>query len=203
MITTELCKIMTEEGSDKSGNWHNYTIEYYSLFNNKKDKITEVFELGLGTNYTDVKSSMGPNGIPGASLRGWKRFFNNANIYGADIDKRILFTEDRIKTYYVDQTDISSISQMWQIEELKNNFDVMLDDGLHDLDANMIFFENSFHKLKETGIYIIEDVGLHRIEDYKSKLSKLQNLFKFNYEIKNLNHHINKIDNCLIFITKE
>ena len=43
MITTELCKIMTEEGSDKSGNWHNYTIEYYSLFNNKKDKNKNTF----------------------------------------------------------------------------------------------------------------------------------------------------------------
>ena len=38
------------------------------------------------------------SGSPGASLRVWKDFFSNAKIYGSDIDKDILFNEDRIFT---------------------------------------------------------------------------------------------------------
>jgi hypothetical protein len=202
---TELCTIMAEEGSDKSdisSRHHNYTIEYDLLFKDKRDKIRTVFEVGLGTNYTDVKSSMGPNGIPGASLRGWKRYFKNANIYGADIDKRILFTEDRIKTYYVDQTNKNSIDELWKIEELSTLFDIIIDDGLHEINANLTFLENSLHKLKQDGIYIIEDIVFTMVAEYKSRLDELKQKINFDYSVKILDHHTNKSDNCLIIITK-
>lgn len=203
---TDLCLIMAEEGSDKSNlknKHHNYTLEYYSLFNDNKNKINYVFELGLGTNYTDIPSSMGSTGIPGASLRGWKRYFPHAKIYGADIDKRILFNEDRIKTYYVDQTNENSIKELWKIKELQTNFDIIIDDGLHEITANLLFLENSLHKLKQDGIYIIEDIVISKIEEYKLKLNKLKNTLNFNYNIKILNHQTNNYDNCLIIITKK
>ena len=40
---------------------------------------------------------------PGASLRAWRDYFVKADIYGADIDKKILFNENKIKNFYVDQ----------------------------------------------------------------------------------------------------
>jgi hypothetical protein len=205
MKPTELCNIMAEEGSDKSDilhKHHNYTEEYYLLFNLKKDDIKNVFELGLGTNYTDVPSSMGPNGIPGASLRGWKRFFKNANIYGADIDKRILFNEDRIKTFFVDQTNKNSIIELWKNIELQHEFDIIVDDGLHEIDANLIFLENSFHKLNNSGIYIIEDINIYDIPKFKNKLTALQEKHNFSFTIKSLEHHANWYDNCFILIQK-
>jgi hypothetical protein len=203
MKPTELCNIMAEEGSDKSDilhKHHNYTTEYWSLLNSKKDDIKNVFELGLGTNYTDVASSMGTNGIPGASLRGWRRFFKNATIYGADIDKRILFNEDRIKTFFVDQTNKNSIIELWENEDLQHQFDIIIDDGLHEINANLIFLENSFHKLNNNSIYIIEDINIHHIPEYKNKLTALQKKYDFNFTIKNLEHHTNKQDNCFILI---
>jgi len=204
-MDTELCTIMAEEGSDKSpikNGWHNYTVKYHSLFNSHKNEIKTVFELGLGTNFTDVPSSMGPNGIPGASHRGWARYFKNANIYGADIDKRILFQEDRIQTYFVDQTKVETINELWKNKELDIQFDVMIDDGLHDLEANITFLTNSFHKLKNNGIYVIEDVAYTEIIKYKNILDSLQNTLNFNYEIEMLNYDKNKIDNCLILLKK-
>ena len=39
---------------------------------------------------------MGSEGVPLASLRAWRDYFKNANIYGADIDKGILKDEERI-----------------------------------------------------------------------------------------------------------
>ena len=43
---------------------------------------------------------MNINGKPGASLRAWRDYFENALIYGADIDKNILFKENRINTFF-------------------------------------------------------------------------------------------------------
>jgi hypothetical protein len=76
-----------------------------------------IFECGLGTNNPNLASNMTDTGMPGASLRVWRDYFRNAKIYGGDIDKEILFEEDRIKTFYVDQLDTSSINSY--VEEYK------------------------------------------------------------------------------------
>ena len=77
--------------------------------------------------------------------------------FGADIDKDILFQEERIKTFFVDQLDEISIKDMWKkIGFIK--MDLIIDDGIHTLDGCKIFFDNSIEYLKDDGIYIIEDV---------------------------------------------
>jgi hypothetical protein len=121
-----------------------------------KDKPVNLFELGLGTNNTSIKSNMGANGKPGASLRAFADYFTEGNIFGADIDKDILFQTDRIKTFYCDQTNPEVIKEMWS--NIPEEFDIIIDDGLHEAHANITFFENSYHKLKKGGIFIIEDI---------------------------------------------
>ena len=112
-----------------------------------------MFELGLGTNNVNVTSNMGTNGRPGASLYGWSEFFPNSKIFGADIDKGILFNTDRIKTFYCDQT----------------NPDIIIEDGLHTYEANVCFLENSIHKLKVNGYYIVEDIIYSDINLFNQK----------------------------------
>jgi|APCry1669189883_1035261.scaffolds.fasta_scaffold10449_3 SAM-dependent methyltransferase len=154
---TDMCKLFADYRSDKSS-WHNYTTLYNLIFEayQLKDKPINLFELGLGTNNTSIKSNMGANGKPGASMRAFSDYFPNANIYGADIDKDILFQEGRIKTFFCDQTNPEVIQNMWS--NIDEEFDVIIDDGLHEAWANIIFFQNSFQKLKKGGIYIIEDI---------------------------------------------
>jgi len=180
-VSTPLCEIMGRNNSDKgsvyiSSCWHNYTTFYYSIFKDLKDKPLRIFELGLGTNNTDVPSNMGPYGRPGASLYGWKEFFPNSLIFGADIDRRILFNTDRISTFYCDQTNPEVIQNMWNNPVLKEDFDIIIEDGLHKFSANVCFFENSIQKLKPSGYYIIEDIHnnykhlfLSKIEEWKVK----------------------------------
>ena len=162
-ISTPLCEIMGRNRSDKGHNnitesWHNYTTFYYSIFNELRDKPLRVFELGLGTNNTNVPSNMGANGRPGASVYGWREFFYNSDIFGADIDSGILFNTDKIKTFYCDQTNPNIIQNMWNEPDLQDNFDIIIEDGLHTFSANVCFFENSIHKLKPNGYFIVEDV---------------------------------------------
>lgn len=204
-----LCKLSQKYGSDKGWQiedydkspfkWkpHTFTSFYYSIFDFNRDNTKLVFECGIGTNKEGLKSSMGVHGKPGASLRMWRDYFHNANIYGADIDKEILFTEDKIKTYYVNQLDTESIKSMWNNIGLKD-FDIIIDDGLHEVDANLNFFHNSFDKLKKNGIYVIEDVKLFDLNTFSKKLKD------FNTEIivldtRSTNDYIN---NNLVVIRK-
>jgi hypothetical protein len=108
---------------------------------------------------------MGVNGKPGASLRVWKDYFPNATIYGADIDKDVLFEEPRIKTYYVDQLDPESIGEMWSEVGIKD-FDFMIDDGLHTFEAGSTLFSNSISMLSKDGVYVIEDVSGPDLREY-------------------------------------
>ena len=156
-----------------------------------------VFECGLGTNNPDFQSNMTVDGMPGASLRVWRDYFKNAQIYGADIDKDILFQEDRIKTYYVDQLNTPSIETMWKKIGI-HNFDIIIDDGLHTTDANINLFINSFNKLKKNGIYIIEDVHLLELNNIMEKLKK------FNPELIALqNKNVKYQNNNLVIIRND
>jgi len=140
---------------------------------------------------------MATKGKPGASLRVWKDYFTRANIYGADIDRDILFNENRIKTFYVNQLDKTSIYKMWKAIK-KRNFDIIIDDGMHSYQAAITFFIHSYNKLRSGGYYIIEDVSY----SYLKKLSEA--LKNYNFEIVKLetNLHVYN-DNNLIVLRKE
>ena len=178
-------------------NAHTYSNYYYSIFNHFKDDVKLVFECGLGTNNPNLQSNMTVNGKPGASLKVWRDYFKNAQIYGGDIDKDILFKSDRIKTYFVDQLNALSVITMWKKIGLQN-FDIIIDDGLHATDANVNFFMNSFIKLKKNGIYIIEDVHALEIKNIMQKLKK------FNPELVILqNKNIKYQNNNLIVVRND
>ena len=177
-ILSELCeKYGSDKGfinidiDNKPYNWHphTYATYYHSIFNLSRESIKYVFECGLGTNNPNLKSNMTENGIPGASLQVWRDYFFNAQIYGGDIDKEILFEEERIKTFYLDQLNSNSIKSMWENIEVEE-FDIIIDDGLHEPEANYNFFINSFHKLKKDGVFVIEDVSNKYLVYLQNKL---------------------------------
>tara|TARA_B100001245_G_scaffold148148_1_gene110788 strand:+ start:119 stop:829 length:711 start_codon:yes stop_codon:yes gene_type:complete len=196
---SKLTDLMNFHGSDKGGknNDHNYSEYYSEIFFYKRKKIKNFLEIGLGTNNTNLPSNMGSEGKPLASLRAWREYFVNANIYGADIDKNILKDEERIKTFYVDQTNPETISALFKQIGL-DKFDVILEDGLHEFNANICFFENAIDYLDDNGVYIIEDIY------YKDKI-KFINYFKnlkYNFSIIDLYHQKNIANNCVIVVRK-
>jgi hypothetical protein len=197
---TPLCEIMIHQGSDKGGGWHNYTLVYNELLKSIKNKAKNVFELGLGTTNLNLPSNMGENGTSGASLKGWKEYFPKANIFGADIDKYILFEEERIKTFYCDQTNPESISALWlNFDSIE--FDFLLEDGLHTYDANICFLENSLHKVRKGGFYVIEDILVTEIRRYLNYLESCKLPFQ-EYQLIDLDNPGNKQDNVLVIIKK-
>lgn len=203
-MKTELCEIMKRNGSDKGGGWHNYTEYYYEIFSPLRDKEMDIFELGLGTNNVDVPSNMGAHGVPGASHRGWREFFKNSNIYGADIDTRILFNEERIRSYHCDQTNHESIRTLFEVYLNGMQFDIIIEDGLHTFFANETFLRNSFKYLKSGGIFIVEDLSSETVHEFKKIEAELiQSLEIETFEILEIYNPVNSHDNKLLVIKKK
>jgi SAM-dependent methyltransferase len=182
---------------DMSG--HNYNDIYELLFFQHKQKTKLVLECGIGSKNTAITSNMSlyKRSTPGGSLHAWRDYFPNAQIIGIDIDPDVMFTEDRINTYVANQTSKKSINNFINQANLQpNTVDIIIDDGLHEFNANITLFENTKHLLKDNGIYIIEDF------DVTSKEQKL--FIDYFKNIDNYNVIFIKISIAhLIVITKK
>lgn len=175
-VDTQLGRLCVKYGSDKGGHHgpdrpftpppHTYTDVLESKFGHCRQFVTKVFECGLGSQDLRYPNAMGPSFKPGSSLRVWRDYFPNAMIYGADIDTASLFQDFRIQTHYVDQRDQDSITEMWSAIAIEG-FDLIIDDGEHTFRSNKALFEASFDKLRQGGIYIIEDLLDDTLESFR------------------------------------
>lgn len=149
-----LRELFNNYGSDKDRN--GYTPVYQSLFQSMRDKDIKLLEIGIGTMIPGEASSMVGYALkgykPGGSLRAWRDYFSNGQIHGADVQPDTQFEEDRIKTFLCDSTSdkIKDITD--------NDYDIIIDDGLHTPDAQYKTLQNLWDNLKPGGHYIIEDI---------------------------------------------
>ncbi len=152
----ELAGLFNRYGSDKATR-HGYYIVYASILEKLgREREINLLEIGLGTNNTDVASHMGIAGRPGASARAFRDFLPRGQIFGADVDRRILFSEERIKTFHVDQTDRASFLKLDR--DLPEEMDLMIDDGLHLPTANINSLSYFLSRIRLGGSAVIEDI---------------------------------------------
>lgn len=165
---TPLCELAYKYRSDKCPQIkHHYTPFYYNYFLERKDEIKKVLEIGVGDNI-----EMNWTGISdyqtGASLRMWRDFFPNAQVYGFDIEERMMFKDDRIETFLGDQTKAEDLKNL--LEKTGTDIDIVIDDGSHLPDDQVFSCKFLMPLLKKDVIYIIEDVGhpeiAERLQDY-------------------------------------
>jgi hypothetical protein len=200
---TEMCRVMTRHGSDKGHGWHNYTTIYSVIFGKLRDQPLRIFELGLGTDNPKLVSSMGVNGRPGASLRGWRELFPHALVYGADIDRDILFQEDRINTFYCDQLDRVAIQELWSQPLLRDGMDIIIDDGLHTLEGNISFLSVSLDRLRPGGFYVVEDILQEAIGAWHGQLETLSKQHpSHEFALVELPNSLNACDNNLLIVRR-
>src|SRR3990167_6451910 len=119
--SAELGTLLTKYGSDKAT-----THDYHHVYANILKTPSTLLEIGLGTNDVRIPSNMGADGRPGASVRAFRDFLPESQIYGADIDEECLFEEERIKTYPVDQLSSDSLNKLG--EEINTKMDFVIDD---------------------------------------------------------------------------
>jgi hypothetical protein len=162
IIKEKLIENFNLRGSDKVSN--NYHIIYSCLLKDLKQNYT-ILEIGLGTNNPKIVSSMGIGGSPGASVRAFRDTFLNSYIYGADVDSDILFSEERISTFCVDQNNLETFSNIPKLVDSK--FDLIIDDGLHYQLSNLNTLIFALSNLNIDGYFIIEDIGVWTIDTWK------------------------------------
>jgi hypothetical protein len=145
-------------GSDK-GSTHDY-FQIYEAMLGSMGAVSALLEIGLGSQNSNILSNMGPLGHPGASVRAFRDFLPNALIFGADVDSKMLFQEERIRTFEVDQTDRKSLKLLAERLPINVEFDIVIDDGLHAPHANIATLEFGLRLIRAEGWVVIEDIAL-------------------------------------------
>ena len=116
-----------------------YYDRHFSRFRNKKVRILEI---GI---------------YLGGSLDMWKYYFGpDAFILGVDIDPNCAqYAQENVKIEIGDQADPSFL------KKLKANyepFDIIIDDGGHQMHQQITSLKFLFEHLKDGGIYLVEDL---------------------------------------------
>lgn len=168
---TPLCELAIKYSTDKGGRHntyayqpcegtHEYTPIYWDLLNQQRDLVQAVFEIGINA---------------GGSLRLWEEFFPNAQIVGIDIDSNYLFQTPRISTWLCDASEPVSIQNVIQRQRHWKDFspvaqyDLIVDDGSHDLGHQCIAVQTMPQYLSDIGVMVVEDIPLD--ENTKKALS--------------------------------
>lgn len=133
---TELNELGIKYSTDKA----NLFLKKYELFiRHFKDDTIALLELGI---------------FNGSSLKMWRDYFNNAVVYGVDIDERCRnLSEERIKVIIGNLSDCSFIQQLKKIEP-----SIIVDDASHMWSHQIKAFIILWESLKSGGIYIMEDI---------------------------------------------
>lgn len=140
-----LKEIGIKHGTDKADHDHSfngvcYLDNYQYHFQKFRNEKVKVLEIGVFT---------------GKSIKTWKEYFHNGEIYGLDIDPSRKFEEERIKIDIGSQNDIEFLKQTYG----DTQFDIIIDDGAHVNEMIINSYNHLFYNnLKPGGIYAIEDL---------------------------------------------
>jgi len=171
-INQLLPAIENQGGNGDKGDHHHDYLDYYEhLLRSFRDRSFSLLEIGINMGY---------------SLVTWVRRYPQVRVTGIDIDlsrwvrhkdqfRLSPSEEERLRVIEGDATSSSILPY------LTGSYDVILDDGSHTPQDMIAAFESLFPtKLKNGGIYIVEDV--HCDGDMIRFIRYAQDLFPFVYK---------------------
>jgi hypothetical protein len=132
--------IGVSEGTDKTYLGNDYLRHYARLFAPYRNADITIMEIGIAN---------------GGSLRTWRDFFSRATIVGVDIQESARqYAEDRVIVEIGSQADDAFLRMIGD----RYRPTIIIDDGSHRSDHQIISLENLFPFLLESGIYVVEDI---------------------------------------------
>ena len=134
---------------------HNFTPHYMFHFRKFRFKRIRMLEIGVGGDENPFKG--------GNSLWMWKKYFPFGQIFAVDIHDKSSLQESRIRIFQGSQADEAFLKS---IESETGELDIIIDDGSHMNDHVIETFRIMFPKLKNGGIYVIEDTQTSYYKDY-------------------------------------
>jgi len=165
---------------------HNYIPIYENLFKDLKHKPIDFLEIGI---------------YNGGSLKLWRDYFTQATITGIDIvytdTAKTTLADTNVNVYLSDSTDSNSDVLTNKIKN--TDFDVIIDDGCHSFEYQYKTLQNYWKKLKNGGIYIIEDIEPRTLNN-SNYIAMFRMISEF--EIINLSTQDNRDDSILFIFRK-
>ena len=158
-----LMKLALIYGTDKWG-VHWYARHYQQHLRSMKYRRIRLLEIGVGGYDKPCKG--------GHSLRMWKRYFPFGRIYSIDIYDKSILQERRIRIFQGSQADRGFLEK---VTEETGTLDVIIDDGSHINEHVIETFRMLFPKLKDGGVYVIEDTQTSYWPDYGGDSGDLKN----------------------------
>jgi hypothetical protein len=121
--------------------WMHYFDIYDRHFNRFRGKEVVIVEIGV---------------FRGGSLQMWKNYFGDkAKIYGIDINPDCKeFEEENIEIFIGSQSDRQFLKE---VKAKIPQIDILVDDGGHEMQQQIVSFEELFGHVKENGVYLCED----------------------------------------------
>lgn len=132
---------------DKFG-FDEFSDIYEPFLNVFRENEIKLLEIGIGGYNIPTQG--------GNSLRMWRDYFENAKIFGIDIFDKFGVESERIRTFKGSQSDCVFLEHVFKETDL---LDIVIDDGSHVSGDVIESFKFFFPRLKNNGLYIIEDVG--------------------------------------------
>lgn len=161
-LAAELGQLFEKFGSDKgrSGYHFLYAGLLGGLLGSSSRKPIYILEIGIGSQNPKAVSTMAwAASISGGSLRAFAALSGRIELLGLDNDKESLFSEDRIVTRFVDQLQPMTFDEaLLGYEDIA--FDLIIDDGLHFITANLNSVHALLPRLAAGGHMVVEDVPL-------------------------------------------
>lgn len=164
--------------------WDHYFEIYERYFSKYRGQKLNILEIGISH---------------GGSLQMWKKYFgNDINVYAMDINPECKqFEDENTKIFIGSQSDPKFLSKV--IKELPD-LDIVIDDGGHTMIQQKVSFEMLYLKVKEGGVYLVEDTHTSYWYEFHGGLKKPSTFIEYS---KNLidslyRDHILKQDKLIL-----
>ena len=166
--------------TDKWGR-HFYTPIYEQWFASLRYKPVKLLEIGVG-GYDRPR-------VGGNSLRMWKRYFDQGDIFGIDLYDKSALAEPRISIIQGDQSDAAFLQK---VTSEYGPFDIIIDDGSHVQSHIIASFEALFPLMPAGGIYVVEDTQTSYWPKFEGSTAEMNSIpSAMNYFIKRV-HGVNR-----------
>lgn len=159
----ELRKIFFQPIGLEKHKWHHYFRYYDRHLSGYRNTSVRVLELGVGG---------------GGGLQLWRSYFGiDAVIHGVDIEPECANYATRTEKVWIgSQSDQSLLGSI--LQEM-GGVDVVVDDGSHHMRDIRESFEFLFPRMRDGGIYIIEDLHTAYWRHYGGGKSSRGNFFRY------------------------
>jgi hypothetical protein len=155
--------ILNKYNTKKNSKYNNYGKYYEKYLNNYINKQIRYLEIGVSR---------------GESLFAMCEYFGDAKVIaGIDINPYSITIEDKKKKIFVEIGKQNNELFLKKVNDKYGSFDVIIDDGSHELDDILVSFNTLFPLLNDKGVYIIENTVnirdylyfFHNLVRYKNK----------------------------------